>query len=223
MATLPTAMTWLRTSMPSSRRRGFGERADSNASRRFAGGSALQNVACLRKIVFQRPRQVGVTRAGRRHALMAGGVALAHRQRLLPIFPVSVFQLDRNRRTYRHAVTDAGKNVRGVTLDLHAAAAAIALLPAPEFPVEKCLVHFEPGRQARKESDQSFAVRLSSCEVAQHKCSILPDDAATWSCRTRKHAPLFRDILKKIRPVTDFHLHGSAMIATINSIRSVVD
>jgi hypothetical protein len=28
-------------------------------------------------------------------------------------------------------------------------------------------------------------VRFSGCEVAQHKCSILPDDASLWNCRHR--------------------------------------
>jgi hypothetical protein len=55
------------------------------------------------------------------------------------------------------------------------------LLPAPEFAIEKCLVDFEPGRQARQECDQGFAVRFSGCEVTQHKCSILPDAAARWN------------------------------------------
>ena len=78
-------------------------------------------------------------------------------------------------------MTNAREDVSRVALNLHAPAAAIALLPAPEFAVEKCLVYFEPGGQAREESDQSFAVRFSGSEVAQHKCSILPDAASAWS------------------------------------------
>ena len=75
-------------------------------------------------------------------------------------------------------MTDARKDMSGVMLNLHAAAAAVALLPAPELAVEKSLVQFEPGRQAREERDQSFAVRFSGSKVAQHKCSILPDAAS---------------------------------------------
>ena len=74
----------------------------------------------------------------------------------------------------------------GVALDFHTPAAAEALLPAPEFAIEKSLVHFKACGQARKESDQSFAVRFSGREVAQHKCSILPDAGFLWSFRIGK-------------------------------------
>src|SRR5579863_2218001 len=76
----------------------------------------------------------------------------------------------------------AGEDVRCIPLNLHSATASIALLPAPQLAVDKCLIHFESRGQARKESDQSFAVRFSRCEVAQHKCSILPDAGCTLEC-----------------------------------------
>ena len=43
---------------------------------------------------------------------------------------------------------DSREHVRRVALDLHTAAAAVALLPAPEFTIDKCLVHFQPGRHS---------------------------------------------------------------------------
>src|SRR5260370_28314414 len=63
----------------------------------------------------------------------------------------------------------------GVSLDLHAAAATIALLAAPEFAVEERLIDFQSGGQAGKEGDQSLAVRFSGSEITQHKRSIVPD------------------------------------------------
>jgi hypothetical protein len=55
-------------------------------------------------------------------------------------------------------MTYAREDVSRVALNLHASAAAIALLPAPELTVEEGLVHFEPRGHPREESDQSFAV-----------------------------------------------------------------
>ena len=80
-------------------------------------------------------------------------------------------------------MTHARENVSGVALNLHAPAAAIALLPPPKFAVEESLVYLQPGGHAREESDQSFAVRFSGSKVTQHKCSILPDAASPWSFR----------------------------------------
>src|SRR6202162_1428077 len=110
---------------------------------------------------------------------MAGCVTFANGQGFLPILPIFIFELHGNGGAYGHAVTDAGENVSGVLFDLHAAAAAIALLPAPEFAVEKGLVDSQSSGQAGKEAYQSFAVRFSGCEVAKHKCSILPDAASS--------------------------------------------
>ena len=67
----------------------------------------------------------------------------------------------------------------GVALDLHAAAAAVALLATPEFAVEESLIDFQSGGQAGKEGDQSFAVGFSRSEVVEHKRSIVPD--ARWN------------------------------------------
>jgi hypothetical protein len=39
-------------------------------------------------------------------------------------------------------MANAGENVGGVALDLHASAAAVALLAAPEITVEESLVYF---------------------------------------------------------------------------------
>ena len=89
---------------------------------------------------------------------MPGGIAVADGKRFLPVFPIAIFQLHGDRRTDGDAVADAGKNVGGVALDLHASAATVALLAAPEFAIEKRRVDFQSGRHAGKKSDQGFAV-----------------------------------------------------------------
>src|SRR5215469_552075 len=68
-----------------------------------------------------------------------------------------------------------GQDVGGVALDLHAPAASVALLAAPEFAVEQCLIHLQTGRNAGNKGDQSLAVGFSCGEVAQHKLLIVPD------------------------------------------------
>jgi hypothetical protein len=63
-----------------------------------------------------------------------------------------------------------------ITLNLHAATAAVALLAPPEFVVDERLIDFHSSGHARKHGDQSFAMGLSRCEIAQHKRSIVPDE-----------------------------------------------
>ena len=55
-----------------------------------------------------------------------------------------------------------------VGFDLHAAAAAKALLAPPEFAVEEFLVNVQTGRYAGKESHKALSVRFSGSKVTQH-------------------------------------------------------
>jgi hypothetical protein len=87
-------------------------------------------------------------------------------------------------------MTHAGKNVGCVALNFHTPAAAIALLAAPEFTVEKHLFHLQTRRHAREKGNQSFAVRLSSRKITQHKCSILPDAVPLEWARMKEGASL---------------------------------
>src|ERR1035437_10849824 len=63
----------------------------------------------------------------------------------------------------------AGKNVRGIALNTHPAAASVALLATPEFPVEECLVDRHPGRYTAKGGHQGFTVGFACCLKAQHR------------------------------------------------------
>ncbi len=62
----------------------------------------------------------------------------------------------------------ARKKVRPVGFDLHAPAAAKALLAAPEFAIHKCLIDRQSGGQPGKKRNQGLAVGFSGGEVAQH-------------------------------------------------------
>ena len=66
----------------------------------------------------------------------------------------------------------AGQNARGITLDLHAAAPAVALLSTPEFVIEKVLIDLQSGGHARKEGYQSFSMGFPGREITEH-CSGL--------------------------------------------------
>ncbi len=169
----------------------FGDRAQSDAGGGFAGRGALEHIAGFGEVVFQGSGEVGVSGAGRGNAFVLGGIAFADGQRFLPVLPVPVFELNGDGRADGHALAHAGKNVGGVALDLHAAAAAVALLAAPEFPVEEGLVDFQSGGHAGKEGDQSFAVGLSRGEVTQHKRSIVPDREVAIGVPKRETRPSY--------------------------------
>jgi hypothetical protein len=78
-------------------------------------------------------------------------------------------------------MANSRNDVRGIPLDLHAPAAPVTLLPPPQLVIDKFLIYVESRRQAREKGKQGFSVRFSRCEVAQHKCSILPDMELRWS------------------------------------------
>jgi hypothetical protein len=58
--------------------------------------------------------------------------------------------------------------VGGVSLDLHAAAAAVSLLAAPELAIEEWLIDFQAGGDAGEEGDEGLSVGFTGSEVAQH-------------------------------------------------------
>ena len=119
----------------------LGECTNGDARRRLTSRGTLQNIASLGEVVFERARQIGMPGTRGSDALVAGRIACSDGKRFLPVLPVSIFQLNGNRRANRLAVTNTGKNMSRIALDLHAPTAAVALLPAPKFPVEKSLVN----------------------------------------------------------------------------------
>ena len=105
--------------------------------------------------------QIGMTRSWRSDSLVLGRIAGLNRQGFLPVLPITVCEFDRYWRSDGLAVTDAGKEVRCIFLDAHAAAATIALLAAPEFPVDELQIDRDSGRKTRNNGDQGFPMRFS--------------------------------------------------------------
>ena len=91
---------------------------------------------------------------------MESRIALFYRKLFLPIFPVAVFQQHGDGRGDCLSMPHARKNSRGVALDLHSSAPAIALLATPKLPIYEFQVNTQAGRQSRKECDQRLPVRL---------------------------------------------------------------
>ena len=57
-------------------------------------------------------------------------------------------------------MANPGKYSSAVTLDLHPAATAIALLPAPQLVIYELLRNLQAGGKTRKKCHQRLAVRL---------------------------------------------------------------
>src|SRR5271170_314359 len=104
---------------------------------------------------------------------MLAGVAGFDGQLFFPVFPVAIGDLDGDGRADGLAVAHAGEDVDLVGLDLHAAAAAVALLAAPELAVDEVDIDSEAGGQARDERDEGFAVRLSGGFKTDHDSLIV--------------------------------------------------
>src|SRR5258708_10458783 len=85
------------------------------------------------------------------------------RSDLGPVLPVVVGQRHGDGGADGLAVADAAEDVRGVLLDAHAAAAAVALLATPELAVDELLIDRHTGRHATYKGDETLAVALSRC------------------------------------------------------------
>ena len=79
----------------------------------------------------------------------------------LPVFPVAIGDEHRDRRAERFAGAHAGEKLDVVLLDLHAAAAAVALLAADELLVDVSGEQWQAGGAALEQRDEGFAVGFS--------------------------------------------------------------
>jgi hypothetical protein len=94
-----------------------------------------------------------VTGPGRCDSLVQSRIPFSHGQRFLPVFPVSVLQQNGNGRTYGYSLAHSREDVGRIALNLHAPAAAISLLAAPELAVKRLLIDFQACGHARQERD----------------------------------------------------------------------
>ena len=157
--------------MPNCAEQRLGQRADGHARGGFAGAGALQNVAGVVEIVLDGAGEVGVAgpRAGDGLAACPSrAVGIFDGQRFGPVLPVLVADEDGDGRADGVRVAHAGHNFGAVGLDLHAAAAAVALLAAPELAIDGVERDGDAGRESGQRRHQAFAVRLAGGLKSQH-------------------------------------------------------
>ena len=142
------------------------ERTARDPRRGLPRARALEHVAHVGEAELPDAREVGVAGARQVHL---GHVGL-DRPRVHPLLPVGVVavgDLEGDGAAERAAVADAGGDLRGVLLDLHAAAAAVAELAPRHVRVDRLAVEREPGGQALDDGGQAGPVRLPGGDDAQ--------------------------------------------------------
>ena len=72
-----------------------------------------------------------------------------------------------------------------VLLNAHAAAAAVALLPAPHLPADERRVDLDPRRNSTHHGHQRFAVALSRCRKTKHELLIIGRRESNFPAETR--------------------------------------
>lgn len=82
---------------------------------------------------------------------------------------ISVADEERERRSQRPSVPEAGEHLDGVLLELLAGTAAVALLATAKVGVDRAAVEDETGGQASENRDQSGTVRLAGGCQRQHQ------------------------------------------------------
>ena len=151
----------------------FGEGPAGYAGGGLAGGGSLEDVAGVGEVVLEGAGEVGVAGAGAGYGFVLGGVPFGHGEDLLPVFPVVVREGHGDGGADGFAVADSGEDVGGVLFDAHAAAAAVALLAAPEFVVEEGLVYGDARGQTAEEGYEGFAVAFAGCGETKHEGLII--------------------------------------------------
>ena len=88
--------------------------------------------------------------------------------RVLPVRPVSIANLERDRTAERVSSADARENVGLIVLDRHPPASAVAELATGEVGGEIGRSEREAGGNAFDDHDERRAVRFASCQKSQH-------------------------------------------------------
>ena len=166
-------MTWLAIPMPRLPQHQLGKGSGGHAGGRFARRSALQHVAGVGKIVLEGAGQVGVAGTRRSDGLVFRRVPGLHGQLLLPVLPVAVHDLDGDGGADGLAVAHSGEHMGLVRLDLHASAAAIALLTAPKLAVNELEIDRHAGGNSGDQGDQGLPVGLPGSGETDHNFLIV--------------------------------------------------
>ncbi len=156
--------------MPNCAKKCFGQRAHGDARRGFARAGAFQNVAGVVKLYLIAPARSAWPGRGRVTGLrlVFRAVDIFHRQRFGPVLPIFVVDDDGDGRADGLRVADAGDNFDAVRFDLHAAAAAVALLAAPQFAIDGVERDGNTGGKSGQGGDQALSMRFTGCFEAKH-------------------------------------------------------
>src|SRR5439155_23353998 len=127
---------------------------------------ALEHVAHVDELVFERAREVGVAGPYAGDPLDLGFDGL-DRHLVCPVDPVTILDPERDRGAKRAPVADARGDLSAVLLDLHAATAAIAALTARKVGSDVRLGEGQAGGQALDDHGEALAVALPGGEDAE--------------------------------------------------------
>ena len=155
----------------------LGDGAEGDPGRGLPGGGPLQHRAGVVEAVLLHAGEVGVTGpgpgqrgvAGQRLQGVGGGVVRrVGSHDLLPLRPLGVADLHRERPAHRHPVPDAAEQRDLVLLELHPGAAAVAEPAAGELGGDVGRGHRHTCRQSFEDGNQGGTMRFTCGEPAQH-------------------------------------------------------
>src|SRR5580692_10124726 len=106
--------------------------------------------------------------ASGRIARSISAFGILHRQSLLPVFPVAIFDAYGDRRTNCLSVTHPRQYVRRILFNTLATAAPVAQLPPVQFTLNEFGIHRQSRRQSGNPANQSRPVRFSRRNESQH-------------------------------------------------------
>jgi hypothetical protein len=128
------------------------------------------------------------TRAGNWLLLVFRAVHIFHGQRFRPVLPVPIANDDGDRRSDGMRMPHTGHNLGAILFDLHAPAAAIALLAAPKFVIYGVERDRHSGGKSCEGGYQALAVRLPGGFKSQH----LPRSFMVTEARSAPHRYISR-------------------------------
>ena len=143
-----------------------GDGADGDAGSGFAGAGAFEDVAQVASAILDHASEVGVTRAGLgdgRHVVGRG----LNGHFFTPVGPVAVLDEEGDGAAEGFTETNAAADDGLITLDLHAAAAAVAALTAREVGVDVLDAEGDAEGQAFDDDGEAGAVGFAGGQVAE--------------------------------------------------------
>ena len=163
-----------------------GNGADGDAGRGLAGAGAFEHVAGVVEAVLEHAGVIGVTRAGAGERCVAGEVGEFCRvdrvggHDRLPLGPLGVTDLDRDRATHRPAVPHTADDRDLVGFELHPGAAAVAEAAAGELRGDIVRRHLDAGHHPLEHGDEGGTMGFSGSYPTQHVLNVPMSGVGGW-------------------------------------------